>query len=220
VQVFGENLHNPTLQHTACKHGSRAGTAFGVRLLYGVRAVGRVPVRLVSTVTCRCWLKVHVGLDRIRIAGIMKGYGRPGWQAAGHDRPLWRQSGVDTWPRQRDRARSTSPRPRAHGLRQQGATSSATAFPGLRDMAPSRAPLARGSWKPLSMEERQLAMELVSADVCAKSTRGPMRSKLKTIFKFLACWRLELVPYTPEVVYCTGAPSSVGSTDGPKRTCT
>ena len=42
-------------------------------------------------------------------------------------------------------------------------------------------------------------MESVIQDVYAESSHGPMQSKLKTIRKFLACWGLPLVPYTPEV---------------------
>ena len=80
-----------------------------------------------------------------------------------------------------------------------------TAFPPLRKLAPGRKALQRGSAKPLSTDEQLAAMEAVILDVYAASSRGPMESKLKTIRKFLACWGLPLVPYTPEVVYALGA---------------
>ena len=48
-------------------------------------------------------------------------------------------------------------------------------------------------------------MEHVTRDVYAESTIGPMQGKLSTIVKFLACWGLQLLPYTAEVVYALGA---------------
>ena len=55
------------------------------------------------------------------------------------------------------------------------------------------------------MEERQDALVEVIHEVYVDSTIGHMEAKLRTILKFLACWNLELIPYTPEVVYCLGA---------------
>ena len=45
----------------------------------------------------------------------------------------------------------------------------------------------------------------VTRDVYAASTVGPMSANIKTIKAFLACWGLELTPYTPEVVFALGA---------------
>ena len=49
------------------------------------------------------------------------------------------------------------------------------------------------------------AMEAVTRDIYAASTLLVMAAKLRTIRKFLACWNLPLVPYTPEVVHALGA---------------
>ena len=80
-----------------------------------------------------------------------------------------------------------------------------TAFPPLRNLAPGRKQLARGSGEPLSAGERKAAMEDVCKDVHAASTVKPQESKLRTIRRFLACFGLPLVPFTTEVVYALGA---------------
>ena len=80
-----------------------------------------------------------------------------------------------------------------------------TAFPPLRKAAPGREALRRGVAAPLTADEQLPAMEAVIKDAYAATTTGPMASKLKTIHRFLACWGLQLTPYTPEVVYALGA---------------
>ena len=80
-----------------------------------------------------------------------------------------------------------------------------TAFPALRPLGPSRAPLSRGRADPLDGEDRNLALRDVVRGVYADSTHKPMAPKMRTNRMFLACWNLPLVPYTVDVVYALGA---------------
>ena len=68
------------------------------------------------------------------------------------------------------------------------------------------------------MEDRQNASEAF-VDVYAESTIGPMEAKLRTMRKFLACWNLELIPYTSEVVYCLGPLLNCEGTDRRTSIC-
>ena len=81
----------------------------------------------------------------------------------------------------------------------------ATAFPALRPLAPSRKALTRGRFQPLSRSERSRALALARREVLADSSRKPQASKLKTIRRFLACFDLQLVPFTVEVVQALAA---------------
>ena len=69
-----------------------------------------------------------------------------------------------------------------------------SAFPALRKLAPSRKPLSRGRFTPLSDEEKRAALDEATRDINAASSVGPQRSKLNTIHKFLHCFGLELLP--------------------------
>ena len=99
-------------------------------------------------------------------------------------RPQWRRWG--------------KPGPRA-------AMSCPSAFPALRPGAPHRLPRARGKFALLSSSERRQALRLVTRDAYAATSRGPNKSKHRTIQKYLACFGLTLLPFTARVVRALGA---------------
>ena len=80
-----------------------------------------------------------------------------------------------------------------------------TAFRPLRKDGPARVALTRGRAIPLDADERAAAMELVTHEVYAASSRLCNQAKMVTILRFLDCWNLPLIPYTSEVVYALGA---------------
>ena len=79
------------------------------------------------------------------------------------------------------------------------------AFPPLRRLAPARKAYTRGKFKMLSRSERREALAFARREVLAESSRGPAKSKLKTILKFLSCFGLRLVPFTVRVVHALAA---------------
>ena len=149
---------------------------------------------------------------RAPVIGQICGFGRPRERSRSRGRSPVRDIRGFGRPRERSRSRGRAPVrdpvavQRCERRPQRTSTSSElTAFPGLRALAPRRSQFTRGNAKPLTMIERQNAMESVVRDVYAESTLVSMEGKLRTIHRFLACWNLELLPYTPEVVYCLGA---------------
>ena len=57
----------------------------------------------------------------------------------------------------------------------------------------------------LSASERKAALALARRETLAESSRGPQKSKLRTILKFLRCFGLDLIPFTVKVVHALAA---------------